>query len=53
MADSDDNVTITAHWVEPQPDGTLLRHTIDVNAAPIEAMTGYDAIHDAIVFASE
>lgn len=53
LVDSDDKVTLAAHWIEPLPDGTLHKYTKGVDPVPIQAMTGYDAIHDAIVAASE
>ena len=52
MTDEDDNVTLTTHWLVPQEDGTVDKATSGVDAAPIQAMAGFDAIVDAIVAAS-
>lgn len=53
MSDDEDNVTITAYWMVPREDGTIDRATTGVDAVPIQAMPGFDAIVDAIVAASE
>jgi len=53
MSDAEDNVTITAHWLIPQKDGTIDRSTASVEAGPIQAMSGFGAIITAIVAASK
>ena len=53
MTDDEDNVTLTAHWLTPYPDGTIKRTSADVDAGPIQAMTGFSAIITAIVAASK
>jgi hypothetical protein len=52
MTDEDDNVTLTAHWLVPREDGTVDKASFGVDAAPIQALSGFDAIVDAIVAAS-
>jgi len=52
MTDDQNNVTITAHWLIPRDDGTMDRATTGVDAAPIRAITGFNAVVDAIVAAS-
>ena len=53
LSDGEDNVTITAHWLVPREDGTIDPYTPGVDAEPIRAMPGFDAINDAIFAASE
>lgn len=53
MTDAEDNVTVTAHWLVPRADGTIERATKGVEAAPLQALPGFDDIVDAIVAASE
>ena len=53
MADGPDNAALTAYWDVPQDDGTIKREAVPLDAEPIRAMSGFDAIVDAIVAASE
>ncbi len=53
MSDDEDNVTVTAHWLVPRKDGTIDRTTKGVDAAPLRALPGFDALVDAIVAASK
>ena len=48
MSDDEDNVTITAHWLVPQEDGTIALETNGVAADAIRNLPGFDAIVDAI-----
>lgn len=48
MSDDEDNVTITAHWLVPQEDGTIGLTTNGVDADSIRNLPGFNAIVTAI-----
>lgn len=52
-ASGSDVASLTATWAVPHKNGTIQRLVRPLDAAPIQAMPGFDAIVDAIVSASE
>ena len=44
FTDDKDNVTVTAHWLVPRDDGRIDRATKGVDAAPLRALPGFDAL---------
>ena len=53
VAHEDGSVNLQAHWLVPQAGGSISEIPVGIDAVPIQAMAGFDAIVDAIVAASE